>query len=76
MSDETRRDAPNLDIVYKLVSYAGRGRVKLSTDKHVLPGRKQVFRFEQGGLAVRDVIGRHDEDQRGRPLLVPVRPPP
>ena len=37
-------DAPFLDIVYKLTSYAGEGRVKLSANKPVLPGRKQVFR--------------------------------
>ena len=33
-------DAPYLDIVYKLTSYAGDGRVKLSANKPVLPGRQ------------------------------------
>ena len=63
------RDAPALDIVYKLVEYAGRGRLKLSPGKGLLPGRKQVFRIERGGVAEHDVLGRHDEPPRGRPLL-------
>ena len=62
-------DAPSLDIAYKLVEYAGRGRIKLSAGKRVLPGRKQVFRIERDGIAERDVIGRSDERSPGRPLL-------
>ena len=34
-----------------------------------MPGRKQVFRFEEGGRATHDVIARHDEPGAGRPLL-------
>jgi nicotinate phosphoribosyltransferase len=63
------RDVPTVDIVYKLVEYAGRGRVKLAPGKEVLPGRKQVFRIEQEGIASHDVLGRHDEAIPGRPLL-------
>jgi nicotinate phosphoribosyltransferase len=63
------RDAPALDIAYKLVEYAGRGRVKLSPGKAILPGRKQIFRVEHDGLADRDVLGRHDERPGGRPLV-------
>ncbi|MGH8981568.1 MAG: nicotinate phosphoribosyltransferase, partial [Acidimicrobiales bacterium] len=37
-------DAPYLDSVYKLVSYAGRPVVKLSPGKETLPGPKQVWR--------------------------------
>ncbi len=62
-------DAPSLDIAYKLVAYAGRGRMKLSPGKAILPARKQVFRLEHDGLAVRDVIARHGESLPGRPLL-------
>ncbi|MFO7305454.1 MAG: nicotinate phosphoribosyltransferase [Gammaproteobacteria bacterium] len=62
-------DKPDLDIVYKLAEYEGRGRLKLATDKPVLPGAKQVFRFEENGVAVRDVIARADEQLGGRPLL-------
>jgi nicotinate phosphoribosyltransferase len=65
-------DAPDLDIAYKLCEYAGRGRLKLSTGKPVLPGRKQVFRVEQDGRAMRDVIARAEEKLPGRPLLQPM----
>ena len=65
-------DAPRLDIVYKLVSYDGADRVKLSPGKRVLPGRKQVFRIEEDGVPVRDVIGAVTENIAGRPLLVDV----
>jgi nicotinate phosphoribosyltransferase len=62
-------DAPSLDMAYKLVSYAGRGRIKLSPGKALLPGRKQVFRRELDGRATADVIAVHDESHAGRPLL-------
>ncbi len=66
------RDAPTIDIVYKLVEYAGRGRLKLSPGKPVLPGRKQVYRVERDRLAQRDIVARHDERLDGRPRLEPV----
>ncbi len=62
-------DAPSLDMAYKLVSYAGRGRIKLSPGKALLPGRKQVFRREEDGRATADTIAVHDEPHTGRPLL-------
>jgi nicotinate phosphoribosyltransferase len=62
-------DAPSLDIAYKLVEYAGRGRTKLAPGKVSLPGRKQVFRVEQDGVASHDIVGRVGEAPRGRPLL-------
>ena len=65
-------DAPSLDMAYKLCAYAGEGRLKLSTGKPVLPGRKQTFRMKENGRAVRDVIARADERLDGRPLLHPV----
>ncbi len=65
-------DAPSLDIAYKLCAYAGQGRLKTSTGKPVLPGRKQVFREERDGRAVGDIIARADERGPGRPLLEPV----
>jgi nicotinate phosphoribosyltransferase len=78
-------DAPSLDAVYKLVSYRGRGRTKLSEGKGVLPGRKQVYRVEADGVALRDVIAgadepfdpcemdpAHEAHGRGRPLLMPM----
>jgi nicotinate phosphoribosyltransferase len=65
-------DAPALDIAYKLAEYAGEGRTKLSRHKPILPGRKQIFRQEQDGKAVADVIARAGEQLHGRPLLRPV----
>jgi nicotinate phosphoribosyltransferase len=62
-------DAPTLDMAYKLVEYAGVGRMKTSTGKLTLPGRKQVFRQGEDGRIVRDVIARHGEALEGRPLL-------
>lgn len=64
-------DATDLDMAYKLVEYAGHPRIKLSSKKTIYPGRKQVFRFVEGGRAVRDVIGRYDEPSDGEPLLQP-----
>ncbi len=57
-------DHPSLDTAYKLVEYAGRSRMKFSTDKSNLPGRKQVYRTDS-----HDVIALHDESVDGRPLL-------
>lgn len=65
-------DAPYLDMVYKLVSYAGKGRLKTSPGKGTLPGLKQVYRMEQSGTAEHDVIATADEPQFGRPLLAQV----
>jgi nicotinate phosphoribosyltransferase len=65
-------DVPALDMAYKLVEYAGRPRMKLSSKKVLYPGRKQVFRLDECGRMVRDVIVRHDEGHEGTPLLRPV----
>jgi nicotinate phosphoribosyltransferase len=51
-------DAPFLDTAYKLVEYAGRPVVKLSTGKATLPGPKQVFRMP----GMRDTIACRDEE--------------
>ncbi len=65
-------DSPSLDIVYKLVAYGGKDRIKLSTAKVLYPGRKQVFRVEEEEVARRDVLARYGEQLPGRPLLRPV----
>lgn len=64
-------DAPWTDCVYKLVEYAGRPVLKLSSQKQTLPGAKQVFRYrDAAGLWRRDVIARADEGpEGGQPLL-------
>jgi nicotinate phosphoribosyltransferase len=66
------QDEPYLDIAYKLCGYAGRGRLKLSSGKPVLPGRKQVFRTMENGRFAGDTIARAGEDLPGAPLLQPV----
>ena len=65
-------DAPYLDTAYKLAAYAGQERMKLAASKRTWPGRKQVFRQFEHGLAVRDVLAAADEPLDGRPLLQPV----
>jgi len=65
-------DAPDLDIAYKLAEYAGKGRLKLSSGKPILPGRKQVFRKVRDGVFRGDIIGRWAEKLPGEPLLVKV----
>lgn len=62
-------DASHLDVAYKLCSYGGQPRMKLSTGKRSLPGFKQVFRQSGGGRYERDVIARDDETLDGEPLL-------
>lgn len=62
-------DAPHLDVAYKLCSYGGEPRMKLSTGKRSLPGFKQVFRQSSGDRYERDVIAREDETLDGEPLL-------
>ena len=62
-------DQPGLDSAYKLCGYDGEPRMKLSTDKSNLPGRKQVVRQYDGDTAVRDVIATAEEQVPGAPLL-------
>ncbi|MGH9112039.1 MAG: nicotinate phosphoribosyltransferase, partial [Acidimicrobiales bacterium] len=64
----TSADAPWLGAVYKLVDDAKGPKMKLAEGKVTLPGRKQVWRFDD-----HDVLGLHDEDvPAGRPLLARV----
>ncbi|MBS2027654.1 MAG: nicotinate phosphoribosyltransferase [Deltaproteobacteria bacterium] len=62
-------DAPSLDLVYKLVAYAGTDRTKLSPSKVLLPGRKQVFRVLRDGRVHHDVLAGDGEVHPGEPLL-------
>jgi nicotinate phosphoribosyltransferase len=56
----TSADAPSLGVIYKLVEMEDadgrRYPIKLSPDKHTLPGAKQVFRFRN-----RDLLARSSE---------------
>jgi len=64
-------DAPWIDLAYGLAAYGGPRPPALDI-VGTLPGRKQVFRVEVDGIAMRDVIARADEELPGRPLLVPL----
>jgi nicotinate phosphoribosyltransferase len=64
-------DAPYLDMAYKLVQYAGRPVLKLSSGKETLTSEKQVFRFKTSKDKLKkDIIGLRDDDfNEGEPLL-------
>jgi nicotinate phosphoribosyltransferase len=76
----TVRDAPALGVVYKLVEIERDGRteyrMKLSEGKATYPGRKQIWRVEDGdGLAVRDLValaGEPAPSPDARPLLAQI----
>ncbi|MCK5579692.1 MAG: nicotinate phosphoribosyltransferase [Candidatus Omnitrophica bacterium] len=61
------KDAPALDLTYKLVQVRNKRKdvrytAKLSPGKHTVPGRKQVFReFDAKGVMVKDQIGLASE---------------
>jgi len=66
----TSNDAPALDAVYKMQSYAGLARRKRSEGKATWPGIKQVCRnFAPDGTIAGDVIQLEGEPLAGRPLL-------
>jgi nicotinate phosphoribosyltransferase len=67
-------DAPWTDLVYKLVEYASRPVLKLSSKKETLPGPKQVYRHRRnGGNYAYDIITRADEKMvEAEPLLLEV----
>jgi nicotinate phosphoribosyltransferase len=62
-------DAPFLDMAYKLVELDGRPVLKLSTGKATLPGRKQVWRVRDRGVAMHDVLGLDGAQGDGELLL-------
>ena len=66
---DTSADSPYLECAYKLVEYAGKPRLKTSTGKATLPGRKQIFRRIKDGVMVGDVITLVDDEQEGLPLM-------
>ena len=66
----TGGDAPYLDMAYKLVAAAGRPVLKLSRGKATWPGRKQVYRTLDGGLAVGDLIALADHDPHDGVALI------
>lgn len=65
------RDAPALDLVYKMVEYDGRPRAKRSPGKVQLPGPKQFWRRrDAAGRLLGDTLGLASEPpQAGEPQL-------
>lgn len=68
----TSADAPTLEAVYKLASYDGSGRLKVSPGKRTLPHRKQVFRSTEQGTIRGDLVTLAGETAPGQPLLQPI----
>jgi nicotinate phosphoribosyltransferase len=69
---DTSSDAPALDAVYKLQSYAGIPRRKRSESKATWPGIKQVVRrFDEAGRIEGDTVQLETEPCNGTALLQP-----
>lgn len=69
----TSADQPYLDCAYKLQEYAGVARRKRSEGKATWPGRKQVYRRDDGaGQMAGDTLTLEGDRQPGRPLLATV----
>ncbi|MBN1382141.1 MAG: nicotinate phosphoribosyltransferase [Deltaproteobacteria bacterium] len=66
---DTSADAPYLECAYKLTEYADRPRMKKSSGKVSLPGRKQVFRSYEKGRMTGDVITVEGDSLAGTPLI-------
>lgn len=62
-------DAPSLDLVYKLVAYAGRDVLKLSEGKETWVGAKSVYRLAGGDLLA---LAEEPAPPGGESLLEPV----
>ncbi|MBE0535252.1 MAG: nicotinate phosphoribosyltransferase [Phycisphaerae bacterium] len=65
------REAPDVDIAYKLVRYGERNVFKTSPGKVTRPGRKSVVRITEGGRYVKDVVCPMRREVGAGDLLVP-----
>lgn len=67
----TSADEPTLQSVYKMVAQDGTPKMKLSTGKVTLPGRKAVSRYYSSEVASHDLISLAGEPTApgGRPLM-------
>lgn len=67
------KDAPAIELAYKLTAYQGEPRMKKSTGKRSWPCAKQVFRrFDSSGTMVDDCITGIEELAEGTALLQPL----
>jgi nicotinate phosphoribosyltransferase len=64
--------ASHLDMVYKLLEYAGKPGLELSSRKVLYPGRKQVSRQSRTKIFPGDIVGRFDDTLPGKPSRLPV----
>jgi len=69
---DTSEDAPYMECAYKLMEYDGKPRLKKSSGKATLPGRKQVLRRLQDGIMVGDLVAEEGDLQEGAPLIAKV----
>ncbi|MEQ8214609.1 MAG: nicotinate phosphoribosyltransferase, partial [Smithellaceae bacterium] len=69
---DTSEDAPYMECAYKLMEYDGKPRLKKSSGKATLPGRKQVLRRLQDGIMVGDLVAEEGDQQEGAPLIAKV----
>jgi nicotinate phosphoribosyltransferase len=58
-----------MECAYKLMEYDGKPRLKKSSGKATLPGRKQVLRRLQDGIMVGDLVAEEGDLQEGAPLI-------
>ncbi|BCD60211.1 MULTISPECIES: nicotinate phosphoribosyltransferase [unclassified Nitratiruptor] len=63
-------DVPYLDCAYKMVEYAGKPKMKLSSHKKTLPGQKQIFRRYDGNLFKEDIVDTFDSAYQESESLV------
>jgi len=66
---DTSEDAPYMECAYKLMEYDGKPRLKKSSGKATLPGRKQVLRSYKEGIMIRDTITEDGDMQEGTSLI-------
>ncbi|MBY9007658.1 MAG: nicotinate phosphoribosyltransferase [Candidatus Lokiarchaeota archaeon] len=70
----TSKDDPTLSGVYKLIEYNKIPKIKISEEKIIIPGQKQVYRTYNNGMFIKDKISLKDEipPENSTPLLIPI----
>jgi nicotinate phosphoribosyltransferase len=66
---DTSEDAPYIECAYKLMEYDGKPKLKKSSGKATLPGRKQVMRCFREGTMAKDTVTLEGDVQEGIPLV-------
>jgi len=66
---DTSEDAPYMECAYKLMEYDGKPKLKKSSGKATLPGRKQIMRSFRDGKMVKDLVTLEGDAQEGTPLI-------